>query len=214
MKTAIVAILAMSLSSIPLPRAFAQASQGTQGADAQPLTDAQKRLVQTVLSKYSEASMTADGARAINEAFRAGGLRAGSGLQDAIAAAGFDPRKISALAPPPGRGGGDASGVPPDRPAAGAGGGRPGSASAPRAAAGAGRDSVPATSRYSVQQAISDRAQQNTIAFDALAFLTGNLGSYTFLPPGKVADFSGFQYMRDIDAGELGHNTSFVPRGQ
>jgi hypothetical protein len=33
--------------------------------------------------------------------------------------------------------------------------------------------------KYSVEQACSDRAQTNTIAFDALAFLTGNLGSCT-----------------------------------
>jgi hypothetical protein len=52
----------------------------------------------------------------------------------------------------------------------------------------------------------------NTIAFDGLAFLTGNFGGNTFLPPGKVADFCGFQYMRDVDQNELGHNTSFVPR--
>ncbi len=38
------------------------------------------------------------------------------------------------------------------------------------------------------------------------------MGSCTFLPPGKVADFCGFQYMRDVDTNELGHNTSFVPR--
>jgi len=65
---------------------------------------------------------------------------------------------------------------------------------------------------YSIEQAISDRAQLNTIAFDGLAFLTGDLGCNTFLPPGKVADFSGFQYMRDLDTNQLGHNTSFVPR--
>lgn len=65
---------------------------------------------------------------------------------------------------------------------------------------------------YSIEQAVSDRAQLNTIAFDGLAFLTGDLGSCTFLPPGKAADFFGFQYMRDIDVNELGHNTSFVPR--
>ena len=63
-----------------------------------------------------------------------------------------------------------------------------------------------------MEQAISDRAQLNTIAFDALAFLTGDFGCNTFLPPGKVADFCGFQYMRDVDTNELGHNTSFVPR--
>ena len=212
MKRTTLAILAIGLSLAGAPRAIAQSPQGNQGADAQPLTDEQKQLVKTILSKYSEASMTAGDARAINEAFRAGGLRAGPGLQEAITAAGFDPRKISALAPPPGRGG-VAPGGQSDRPEPGGGGGRGGSAARTRAAAGGGRGSgAPATSRYSVQQATSDRAQQNTIAFDGLAFLTGNLGSNTFLPPGKVADFSGFQYMRDIDAGELGHNTSFVPR--
>jgi len=65
---------------------------------------------------------------------------------------------------------------------------------------------------YSIEQAVSERAQLNTIAFDGLAFLTGNLGSCTFLPPGKVSDYFGFQYMRDIDAGEKGHNTSFLTR--
>ena len=65
---------------------------------------------------------------------------------------------------------------------------------------------------YSVEQAISDRAQLHTIAFDGLAFLTGEMACDTFLPPGKVADFCGFQYMRDVDVNELGHNTSFVPR--
>ena len=66
------------------------------------------------------------------------------------------------------------------------------------------------THRYSIQQACSDRAQLHTIAFDGLAFLTGDLGFDTFLPPGKVSDYFGFQYMRDIDAKEGGHNTSFL----
>lgn len=64
--------------------------------------------------------------------------------------------------------------------------------------------------RYSIEQATSDRAQLHTIAFDGLAFLTGNFGYDTFLPPGKVSDYFGFQYMRDIDAREGGHNTSFL----
>jgi hypothetical protein len=63
---------------------------------------------------------------------------------------------------------------------------------------------------YNLEQAVSDEAQRNTIAFDGLAFLTGNLGSQSFLPPGKVADYSGFQYFRDNDPTKLGHNTSFV----
>ncbi len=63
---------------------------------------------------------------------------------------------------------------------------------------------------YSIEQACSDRAQLNTIAFDALGFLTGDLCSSTFLPPGKVSDYFGFQYMRDIDTGTGGHNTDFL----
>jgi hypothetical protein len=66
--------------------------------------------------------------------------------------------------------------------------------------------------RYSLEQAISDQAQLHTIAFDGLAFLTGDFGMDTFLPPGKVSDYFGFQYMRDIDAVEGGHNTSFLTR--
>jgi len=66
--------------------------------------------------------------------------------------------------------------------------------------------------RYSIEQAVSDRAQLHTIAFDGLAFLTGDFGLDTFLPPGKVSDYFGFQYMRDVDAAEGGHNTSFLTR--
>jgi hypothetical protein len=64
--------------------------------------------------------------------------------------------------------------------------------------------------QYTIEQACSDRAQLNTIAFDALGFLTGDLCSSTFLPPGKVCDYFGFQYMRDIDTGTGGHNTDFL----
>ena len=65
---------------------------------------------------------------------------------------------------------------------------------------------------YSIAQATSDRAQLNTIAFDGLAFLTGDFNCDTFLPPGKVSDFFGFQYLRDIDGAALGHNTDFLTR--
>lgn len=63
---------------------------------------------------------------------------------------------------------------------------------------------------YNLKQAMSDRAQLHTIAFAGLAFLTGDFGYDTFLPPGKVSDYFGFQYMRDIDSGSKGHNTSFL----
>jgi hypothetical protein len=67
-------------------------------------------------------------------------------------------------------------------------------------------------SRYSLSQAMSDKAQLNTIAFNGLAFLTGDFGADTFLPPGKVSDYFGFQYLRDTDAAGEGHNTSFLTR--
>jgi Spy/CpxP family protein refolding chaperone len=66
--------------------------------------------------------------------------------------------------------------------------------------------------RYSIEQAISDQAQLHTIAFSGLAFLTGDFGADTFIPPGKVCDFFGFQYMRDIDATQKGHNPMFLDR--
>lgn len=55
------------------------------------------------------------------------------------------------------------------------------------------------TSKYSITKTLSDEAQRNTIAFDAPGFMIENLGSQTYLPPGKVADYIGFQYLRDID---------------
>ncbi len=65
--------------------------------------------------------------------------------------------------------------------------------------------------QYTMERTLSDGAQLNTIAFDALGFMVGDFGAQTFLPPGKVADYSGFQYFRDNDQTEMGHNTSFVP---
>jgi len=63
---------------------------------------------------------------------------------------------------------------------------------------------------YNIEQAISDKAQGMTIAYDAVAFLTGDLGSNSFFPPGKVADFWGFQYLRDNDPSEMGHAGDFL----
>lgn len=65
---------------------------------------------------------------------------------------------------------------------------------------------------YSLDQAMSDNAQLSTIAFSGLAFITGNAGADSFMPPGKVADFFGFQYMRDVDTAGFGHNTQFLSR--
>lgn len=156
------------------------------------LNTEQVNQVKQILSHYDAASLTAEKARLIHDAFREAGLRGGPAMADTIKAAGFDPDKLRDLAPPP------------DAPSDAQ---RQGDKSEPP-----GEHSKNQNRRYSVEQAISDRAQLHTIAFDGLAFLTGDLGGNTFLPPGKVADFCGFQYMRDVDENELGHNTSFVPR--
>ena len=74
------------------------------------------------------------------------------------------------------------------------------------------RQSHKGQGKYSISQAVSDRAQLNTIAFNGLAFLTGDFGASTFIPPGKVCDYFGFQYMRDIDAAGKGHNPMFLNR--
>lgn len=66
--------------------------------------------------------------------------------------------------------------------------------------------------QYTLEQAMSDQAQLSTIAFDGLAFLTGSAGADSFFPPGKVADFFGFQYMRDVDTAGYGHNTTFLSK--
>jgi hypothetical protein len=69
---------------------------------------------------------------------------------------------------------------------------------------------VPLTQTMGITQTLSDEAQRNTIAFDGLAFLTGSLGADSFFPPGKVADFWGFQYLRDNDPSQMGHNPLFL----
>ena len=65
---------------------------------------------------------------------------------------------------------------------------------------------------YNMAQTISDGAQSTTIAFSGLALMTGNLDAQSFFPPGKVADYTGFQYLRDNDPDNMGHNTSFLTR--
>jgi hypothetical protein len=63
-----------------------------------------------------------------------------------------------------------------------------------------------------MDQTLSDQAQNTTLAFSAMAMMTGNLGSQSFFPPGKIADYTGFQYLRDNDPDNMGHNTSFLTR--
>ncbi len=178
---------------------------GQRGEDktgtTESLTEAQQAQLRTILSKYDASTLTADQAQAIHEAFRQAGLHRGAALNAAVKAAGFDPDKLRDLAPPPGQTGGSDQAS--QRSAAG-GTQEERSRPEPR---GQGQQS-----QYTLVQAISDRAQLSTIAFSGLAFLTGDFGAATFMPPGKVADFFGFQYMRDIDAAGKGHNPIFLTR--
>jgi Spy/CpxP family protein refolding chaperone len=194
----------------PPPREGSRASVHDPGdrSEEAALTDAQKQQVKSILARFDANALTADTAKAIHEAFREAGLRGGRAMADSIKAAGFDPEKLRDLAPPASGPGGPGAGRDGDE-ARGQGSGRD---SASPAGGGEGRREPGGQGGYSIDQAVSDRAQLNTIAFDGLAFLTGDVGCNTFLPPGKVADFCGFQFMRDTDRNELGHNTSFVPR--
>jgi hypothetical protein len=64
--------------------------------------------------------------------------------------------------------------------------------------------------QFTVEQTLSDEAQRTTKAFDGLSFIIGSLDADSFFPPGKVADFGGFQYLRDNDPTRMGHNTDFL----
>ncbi len=66
--------------------------------------------------------------------------------------------------------------------------------------------------KMDISQTLSDNAQKFTIAFSGLAFLSGEEESYTFLPPGKLSDYFGFQFLRDNDPDQMGHNTDFVTK--
>ncbi|MCP4022743.1 MAG: hypothetical protein GY729_12940 [Desulfobacteraceae bacterium] len=74
-----------------------------QSPQEQVLTDEYKAKVASILSKYNGATLTQADAIAINNAFREAGIRQGQAQQEAIIAAGFDPKRISSLDPPPSR---------------------------------------------------------------------------------------------------------------
>ena len=68
------------------------------------------------------------------------------------------------------------------------------------------------TADFPMSKTISDAAQVTTLAFSALAMMTGTLPNQTFFPPGKVADYTGFQYFRDVDEDGMGHTGNFLTR--
>jgi phosphatidylethanolamine-binding protein (PEBP) family uncharacterized protein len=163
-------------------------------------TDAQQAQVRAILSKYDASKLTVVQAQAIHDAFRQAGFHRGATLNSAVKAAGFDPDKLRDLAPQPGQAGKS------DQTRSTEADGKQNERNRP-ATRGEGQQG-----QYTLAQATSDRAQLSTIAFSGLAFLTGDFGAATFMPPGKVADFFGFQYMRDIDAAGKGHNPIFLTR--
>lgn len=68
----------------------------------------------------------------------------------------------------------------------------------------------PASAGMNLDQTLSDGAQSSTIAFDGFAMITGSFEAQSFFPPGKLADYWGFQYLRDNTPDGNGHNTSFL----
>ncbi len=70
----------------------------------------------------------------------------------------------------------------------------------------------PSSAQFNMAQTVSDGAQGTTMAFSGLALMTDNLDAQSFFPPGKVADYTGFQFLRDNDPSNMGHNTSFLTR--
>ncbi len=62
---------------------------------------------------------------------------------------------------------------------------------------------------YNISFTLADGAQSHQIAFNALGFISGDFCACTFVPPGKVADYFGFQYLRDNDITHMGHNSDF-----
>lgn len=178
---------------------------------SQALTDKQQAQVKAILSKYDASSVNADDAKAIHDAFfKQAGLRAGPALDATIRAAGFDPFQLRDLAPPPSRGGEEGRGRNSRQRSRKTNSNNPLGNEQERQ--GRDRPEAQKQQRYSIEQAISERAQLHTIAFSGLAFITGKFGASTFIPPGKVCDFFGFQYMRDIDAAGKGHNPMFLNR--
>lgn len=96
------------------------------------------------------------------------------------------------------------------QPGQGRGGTRPGGGRGGPRQGGGGQP--PGQQVFDMSQTLSEGAQLHTIAFSGFAFLTGSLGADSFFPPGKVADWWGFQHLRDNDPSRLGHNTDFLTK--
>ncbi len=166
---------------------------------ADNISSEQKSETLKTLSQYNDSTLSAEDAKAIHQAMREIGISGGPTEDEIIRSAGIDPEILKKLDPPPDRNNSD----------------KDKQANDLKRKESIKKNNIKGNSggnNYNVEQAMSDNAQLSTIAFSALAFITGNACGDTFFPPGKVADFFGFQYMRDVDTAGYGHNTTFLSR--
>lgn len=204
----------------PPPQNDGGARQEGRREESQSLTAEQKTKVIEILAKYKAATLSETDARAIHEEFRQAGLRGGPSMRQTVEEAGFSFDKLRDLAPPPSSQSRAERNAPEDkqnptqlREERNSTDDKPNPPGIEKAkSSGKNQKKGGGAQNYNIEQAISDQAQLHTIAFSGLAFITGDFGSSTFIPPGKVCDYFGFQYMRDIDAAQKGHNPIFLNR--
>jgi len=165
------------------------------------ISSEQKNAALEILSKYKDSTISEEDAKAIHKAMRDIGIHGGPSEDTIISSAGIDPEILKKLDPPPDKNDENKGSQTSNN-----------EKSKKETSTKKGRNTGSGGNTYSVEQAMSDNAQLSTIAFSGLAFITGNAGADTFFPPGKVADFFGFQYMRDVDTAGYGHNTTFLSR--
>lgn len=183
-KITIMSLMIALYTGISSAPSFSSEKENVNPGRIQVIPDEQKRSAGEFLLKYKSSDLTSDDARAIHRKMRDLGIHGGPAEDELLRSNGFDPELLKQLDPP-----GERKEKPREDSSEKKGG-----------------------EKYSLEQALSDNAQLHTIAFSGLAFLTGDFGAATFIPPGKVCDFFGFQYMRDIDAQGKGHNPVFLSR--
>lgn len=108
-------VLALAISTVAIAQTPSAKSAGgdakpSSPQDAKPadrpeeaLTAAQLAKIKSVLAPYKAASLTAGDAKLIKRTLRDAGIRSSRALGDALLAAGFDPRRLDELDPPPAR---------------------------------------------------------------------------------------------------------------
>jgi hypothetical protein len=108
-------VLALAISTVAMAQTPSAKSAGgdaksTAPQDGKPgdrpeeaLTAAQLAKIKSVLAPYNAASLKADDAKLIKRTLRDAGIRRSRALGDALLAAGFDPRRLDELDPPPAR---------------------------------------------------------------------------------------------------------------